>query len=104
MIIDHMSNPLGVVRRFGISYGDGLCLEGRVHGITEEGHSDVSWYEMRVVYPTGPQRERTIEVPEYLNNYRELKRGAPTLPEAEELLRKWCEELDLPISALDKAA
>ncbi len=87
MIIDHQVNPLGIVKRFRIPYGGerGLHLEGQVIAITEEGHTEANWFEFRVIYP----RLNNSEIGGNLNNYRQERRGTPTLEGTERKLKDW---------------
>jgi len=96
MKIDHLQNPLGIVKRFRMPYAEGKYeLEGRIHGITDEGFDEANWFEISVVYPSSERRKHPVEMIPELNNYEELRRGAPTLEEAEERLLKWCSESNL---------
>ncbi|MDD5651764.1 MAG: hypothetical protein PHF86_15320 [Candidatus Nanoarchaeia archaeon] len=89
MKIDHVENPLGIIDKYFLIP---LHLEGRIIGITEEGFDDVNWYEINVVYTHSSIRK---EIGGNLNNYKKLRRGAPTLKEAQSMLIKWCNEMDI---------
>jgi len=96
MKIDHVENPYGIVKRFRIPYADGdYELEGRIHGITEEGFGEVNWFEISVVYPTTKRRKYPVHMIPELNDYEKLRRGADTLGEAEQKLIRWCRELGM---------
>ena len=96
MRIDYEQNPLAIVKRFDIPYGeDGdLHLEGRIYARGEEGLDEVNWFEGEVRYI-----KFNCEIggtPD--ENYRALKRGATNLEEVEKNLRAWCKSMNLEIS------
>ena len=97
MELDHITNPLGIVKRFSIPYGDGLHLGAHIRAITEEGYTDPNWFEFRVFYPS----HRNVEIGGNLNSYRELKRGTSTPEETEARLRSWCKVSNLELIELN---
>jgi|SRR3989344_342328 len=96
MKIDYEQNPLAIVKRFDIPYGENkeLHLEGRIYARGEEGLDEVNWFDGEVRYvkfkcEVGVQNDKF---------YRALKKGAPTLEEVEKKLRAWCKFMHLEIS------
>lgn len=101
MKIDYMLNPLAIVKRFDIPYGEKkeLHLEGRIYARGEEGLDEANWFDGEVRYPDKEGR-RGCEIGGVQQDqfYQALKKGAPTQEEAEEKMRKWCESFGLEIS------
>ena len=91
-----MENPLAVVRRFVIPYGEkrDLFLEGRVTARTEEGLDEVNWFQGEIRY-----RNHKCEVGGQVDAlYKEVKRGAITIEEVEDKIRAWCKWMGLEVS------
>lgn len=103
MKIDYERNPLAVVKRFTIPYGDNLFLEGRIRGVIEDGYNEVNWFVGEVCYPNSPERNRRreVEIGGQSSNrlYQILKRGSPVLEKVEQTLKNWCTEFGLEISS-----
>jgi hypothetical protein len=95
MKIDHEQNPLAIVRRYRIPYGNGLYLEGRIHAVTEDGFDEVGWFEGQVRYPKHHCEVGGVQTDKF---YQALRRGAATLGEVEKKLRAWCNSMHLDIS------
>lgn len=98
MRIDYEQNPHAIVRRFAIPYGDGLYLEGRIIGVTEEGFDDVNWFQGEVVYNNHKEHYPEIGGVQFDKFYQALKRGAEQLGEVEKKLKAWCKSMRLEIS------
>lgn len=102
MKIDYMKNPLAVVKKFLIHYGEpaeNLRLEGRVIARTEEGIDSVNWFSGEVVYDL-PTRIRggMSEIGGHDDVYRVLSRGGPSVRDVETKLRFWCGGMGLKVS------
>lgn len=95
MRIDHLQNPQGVVKRYTIPYGDGLCIEGQIRGLTEEGIDDVNWFVGEVRYPKYDCEIGGVKLDKL---YQALNKGAEELGEVEKRLIAWCKSLGLEIS------
>ena|SRR3989344_3175048 len=95
MRIDYMQNPLAIVERAVIPYGDGLELEGRIVAHVEEGFDEVTWFSGEVRYPRHNCEIGGVQTDEF---YQDLNRGAPTLEGVEEKLALWCMSMGLEIS------
>ncbi|MBI2632202.1 hypothetical protein HYW75_04310 [Candidatus Pacearchaeota archaeon] len=95
MQIDYLKNPLAIVKRFDIPYGnpgENLHLEGRIIGRTEEGYDGVNWFSGEVVY----QKQRSEVGGQLLDKlHHDLKRGAPTIMGVKLMLKKWCDSMRL---------
>ncbi len=94
MKIDYMLNPLAVVKRFHIPYGDGLHLEWRTIAHVEEGFDHVTWLDGEVRYTGRCEIDRVSRD----LFYQALRRGAPMQAEADKKMREWCKSLDLTIT------
>lgn len=94
MKINHIKNPLAIVKKYDFLYGNGLHLEVRIYGIVEERFDEVSWYKIGVVY------SNNVEIGGNLENYKELKRGTPTLEEAQNRLTDWFKKCDFKFSEI----
>jgi len=49
--IDYLTNPLAIVRRYDVPYGDGLKLDARVRAIVEEGFNHATFFTFELHYP-----------------------------------------------------
>ncbi|MEK6926951.1 MAG: hypothetical protein AABX11_00815 [Nanoarchaeota archaeon] len=98
MRIDYQKNPLAIVERFVIPYADGLRIEGRILGITEEGSSDVNWFQGEVVYDNCKEDHPEIGGMHLNSFYQTLKRSVKSIGEVERRLRAWCKSMHLEIS------
>ena len=108
MRIDYMQNPLGIVKRFDIPYSNGeLHLEGRVIAHEEDGFSEVTWFDGKVVYnnPDWLGRTRHYEVGgmdgelPFQVAYQALSKGSSSQEEVEQMLRNWCKSMNIGIAA-----
>ena len=96
MRIDHEKNPLSVVKRFSILYEKGLYLEARIRAVTEEGFSEVSWFEGDIRYVKHNCEIGGVQLDPL---YQSLKRGASSIMSVKLKLRRWCNNSGLEISA-----
>ena len=95
MKIDYMQNPLAIIKRFDILYGNGKGhLEGRIIAHVEEGFDEVNWFSGEVRY----SEDYEIGGVQEDQRYQDLKKGAPAQKEVEQKMRKWCKSLGLKIS------
>lgn len=94
MKIDYMLNPLAIVEKVIIPYGDGLHVEGRIRAHVEEGFDEVTWFSGELWYP-----KHHCEVGAQIDEkYQDLKRGSSEQVEVERKMRLWCESMKLEIS------
>ncbi len=105
--IDYLVNPPAVVKTFDILYGpeSDSHLTGRIIGIIEEGYDEVNWFNSQIIYPRAlKERGRLVEIGGSEPNlgfpgYVDMKKGGSTLEEAEERLREFCANYNLPIAS-----
>lgn len=95
MRIDHEQNPLAIIRRYKIPYGNDLYLEGQIRAITEDGFDEVNWFEGEVRYSKHNCEVGGVQFDRF---YQTLKRGAENIGEVEEKLRIWCNLMCLGIA------
>jgi hypothetical protein len=95
MKIDYLQNPLGIIARYKIPYGEGRYLEARIRGITEDGFNDVNWFVGEVRYA---RHNREIGGCQLDNIYQALKSGSAKLGVVSKKLRAWCKSMHLEIS------
>lgn len=92
-----MKNPLAIVKRFDIPYGnlgEDLHLEGRIIGHMEEGYDSVNWFSGRLVYP---KRGCEVGGQRFDKLHKDLKKGASTIMEVKLKLKRWCDSMGLKI-------
>ena len=98
MKIDYLRNPLAIINRFVIPYGDpseNLQLEGRIIGHIEEGFNHVTWFDGKVVYP---KHKCEVGGQQFSREYEELKRGDSNLRVVALKLKEWCKSMNLKIA------
>lgn len=113
MYIDYRKNPLGIVKKFKIPYGDpsrGLYLEARIIGHDEYGFNEINWFDGEILYPgelvhskRPPKKRHGIEINGVDGAdrlfYKDLKSGGQTIMEVKKKLMKWCDFWSFKISS-----